>query len=479
VNLFVAFGIINIFKTSDMAFLDLFIFISVISLLIGAGIYRSKQIQSESSYLFAERKTKWAALTATLVMTEFNSATLISFSSIGYAAGYWALLLPFIFLFGLLFYAMTVAKKWKAFDGLSVAGFFSKRYGQDVGSFASILLLIAMLGFSAAYIKSLTLLFQPLFPHLSTWIVSCCLFVLVLMMGLRGGLVAIIRTDVLSLILIALFFPLLALFMWKSSALPPLIYDPQISGTQILPLRFVFSLTILTMFTYILAPWYGQKIFAAKNSKVAYRAVITAAILIFLLYGSAIVATAIFRYRGFTCSSWEMALPNLIDQCLPKGIKGLAYALLFATSATTLTGVWSAMTAMWIGDFSKQATPTIHSYKRGVYITLCFALLSYVLANTLVDKVFDKLILANIPVAALSFGLLAGFYWKKASREAAITSMMMGILCGCGAYWIFGEEGGYTWYWAVFGIPLIFITGIITAFYYPDEKKLSTSPDLL
>src|SRR6267154_2903965 len=125
--------------------IDLFIFSIVIALLISTGVYKSKRIKSESSYLFAARKTRWTALTATLVMTEFNSATLISFSSLGYVAGFWALLLPFIFLFGLLFYAGTVAKKWKAFDGLSVAGFFSQRYGQDIGSYASLLLLLAML----------------------------------------------------------------------------------------------------------------------------------------------------------------------------------------------------------------------------------------------------------------------------------------------------------------------------------------------
>lgn len=441
--------------------LDFFTFTLVIALLLGAGIYRSRRITSESSYFFAERKTGWMALLATLVMTEFNSATLLSFSSLGFGAGFWALTLPFIFLFGLLFYAMTVAKKWKAFDGLSVAGFFSARYGRDIGSYASILLLIAMLGFSAAYIKSLMLLFQPLFPNLNSWTLSFLLFAVVLTMSLRGGLVAIIRTDILSAIFTIVFFPSLAIFMWKSSSLPPLSYPATFSTEGILPLRFVFSLTILTMFTYILAPWYGQKIFAAENGKTAYRAVIAAAVLIFLLYGSAILATAFFRYRGYDCPSWEMALPHVIDRCLPSGIKGFAYALLFATSATTLTGVWSAMAAMGIGDFAK--TNTAATCRRSIWLTLCFASFSYLLANTLVDKVFNKLILANIPVAALSFGLLAGFYWKRASRQGVIVSISMGILCGFGAYLLFGEEGGYTWYWAVIGIPLIFISGILTS----------------
>jgi solute:Na+ symporter, SSS family len=452
-----------------MGMIDSILFGIVLALLIGAGICKSKQIKSESAYFFAERKTKWAALTATLVMTEFNSATLISFSSLGYAAGFWALMLPLIFLIGLLFYAGTVAKKWKAFDGLSVAGFFSKRYGRDIGSFASLLLLLAMLGFSAAYIKSLTLLFQPLLPSMNPWMLSGFLFIVVLAMSLRGGLIAIIRTDLLSLIFTMLFFPLVALFMWKSSSLPPIAYPSSFSSEGILPIRFVFSLTLLTMFTYILAPWYGQKIFAAETGKVAYRSVITAAMIIFLLYGSAILATAFLRYRGFSCPSSEMALPHLIDRCLPAGLRGFAYALLFTTSATTLTGVWSAMSAMWIGDFSSSEAT---GCRRSILTTLTFATISFFLANTLVDKVFDKLILANIPVAALSFGLLAGFYWKRASRQGALLSIVMGCFCGTAAYWIFGESGGYTWYWAVYGIPLIFVTGILASILFPEKKSL-------
>jgi Na+/proline symporter len=446
-----------------MSTIDLLSFGGFVALLMGVGFFQARKVQTEAAYLFAERKTKWAALTATLVMTEFNSATLISFAGLGYAAGLWALILPCIFLIGLLFYAVTVSRKWKEYDGMSVAGFFTQRYGRDVGSFASILLMLAMLGFCAAYLKSLTLLFQPIFPNLNPWVVSSGLFLIVVAMTLRGGLLAIIRTDIVSLICMLLFFPGLAIYLGTSKTLPASFYPETFFADHILPLKFVFSLTILTMFTYILAPWYGQKIFSAANSKVACRSVIASAFLVFLLYGSAITATALFKYRGFEISSPDMALPKLINQCLPSGLKGLAYALLFTTSATTLTGVWSTMASMAVGDFMKE-TP---GYRRTIWLTLGFALASLILANTLVDKVFDKLILANIPVAALSFGLLAGFYWKRASRIGVLASIGTGCFCGVFAYLIFGEEGGYTWYWAVFGIPLTFATGIVTSLLSP------------
>ena len=170
-------------------------------------LFLGMRAKTTSSYWVADRKTSLFALTATLVMTEFNTATLIAFSSMGYLAGQWALFLPLVFLVGLLFYAITVAKKWKAFDGLSVASFFTKRYGRDIGILASVALLVAMTGFSAAYVKSLYIVFAPLFPQLNAWMLSGLLVTLVIAMMLRGGLFSIIRTDVFSFCVILFFSP--------------------------------------------------------------------------------------------------------------------------------------------------------------------------------------------------------------------------------------------------------------------------------
>ena len=431
--------------------MDIILFVIVILALVFVGL--SKRVTSNSAYLFADRKTSFLALTATLVMTEFNTGTLIAFSSMGYLAGLWALSLPFVFLVGLLFYALVVAKKWKEYDGTSVAGFFTKRYGKGIGRLAVILLTVAMIGFSAVYVKSLTLLFLPLFPQ-NPWLVSSLLIAIIFAMSIRGGLVAIIRTDVVSFFLALLFFPTIAILMAQKGL--PTDFTP-----HILPPSFVLSLIMLTTFTYILAPWYGQKIFAAKNTKTAFWSVFVAAILVFLLYGSAIVATACFRNWGIACEPQE-ALPTLIRHTLPKGMAGFAYALLFATSATTLTGVWNALTSLWGSS----------STKKSIQMTLGFALISFILANTLIDQVFDKIILANIPVAALAFSLLAGFYWKRVAKEAAIVSIITGVLAGGAAYFFFREN--YTLYWAFLGIPLSFVSGALVNFRYRNIQSLNS-----
>jgi Na+/proline symporter len=98
-------------------------------------------------------------------------------------------------------------------------------------------------------------------------------------------------------------------------------------------------------------------------------------------------------------------------------------------------------------------------------LLVLFALSSWLGATFLVDQILDRLILANIPVAALSFALLAGFHWKRATTAGAWASMIVGVAWGVGCYVVVGEAGGYTWPWAMYGIPLIFATGIITSLF--------------
>jgi Na+/proline symporter len=145
---------------------------------------------------------------------------------------------------------------------------------------------------------------------------------------------------------------------------------------------------------------------------------------------------------------------------LPAGLRGFAYAVLFGAALTTLAGVWSAMATMIAADFGGPTLATVSSQRM---LLVLFAISSWLGATFLVDQILDRLILANIPVAALSFALLAGFHWKRATTAGAWASMIVGVVWGVGCYVVVGEAGGYTWPWAMYGIPLIFATGIITS----------------
>jgi len=76
-----------------MLIADVVTFISVILALMVIGWGKTRHVSQENTSLLADRRMGLFALTATLVMTEFNTSTLIAFSSLGYLAG--CLLFPY------------------------------------------------------------------------------------------------------------------------------------------------------------------------------------------------------------------------------------------------------------------------------------------------------------------------------------------------------------------------------------------------
>jgi solute:Na+ symporter, SSS family len=459
---------------------DIVLFLSILLFILFYGWWSGRKTKTESSYLLANRKTTLFPLVATLVMTEFNTSTLIGFSSVGATAGVWGVLLPLVFLFGLGFYALVVARKWKEFNGFSTAGFFTKVYGKSIGRTVSGLLLIAMLGFTATYIKSMTFLFQPIFIGSILeyeWLLSLLVTCLVLLLAIRGGLVSIIRIDVLGFLAVLVLIPLIYYFssgLHSPSVSHILEAIPLQEGQKALPPEFILSLVILTMFTYISAPWYSQKIFSAESPKTAYTAVGISAILVFVLYAFPVLAVANFSIHhefNLKILSAQHTIPAIVNHFFPEGWKGFAYAIFLVIGGTTLAGVWSAMNTMIIGDFIKQEKYASKGIGRSMIIMTTLALLSWLLSNTVVDRILDKLILANIPVFSISFALLAGFYWKKVTKFGAVLSMILGVVWGIFSYLYWGEAGGYTTYWVFGGLPIIFGSGILGSLMTRNERN--------
>lgn len=447
---------------------DVIGFAGLLGVLGWAGLRRAATARA---FLTADRSVTRIPLVATLVMTEFNTSTLLAFSAAGYAAGPMALALPLVFLIGLAFYTLTVARQWKRFNRLSVAELFAARYSRALGRFAALTLLLAMTGFCATYVKSLTLLFVPLAPAAPPPLLGAALTAIVLAVVLPGGLLSVVRSDVVSFVVTLVLIPTLLILGMHHSAVggglaavfpaDQRIVDPLAQWAHpALAFRFVTTLIVLTCFTYIAAPWYGQKIFAAKDEQTAVVSVAWASVLVFVLYAAAVLAAAHYRVVAADLTDPQLALPSLMWVWLPAGVRGIGQGVLFAAALTTLGGVWTAMAAMVATDFGWTRAGSLGA-QRLVLSGLAFV--SWLGGTWLVDDILNRLILANIPVAALSFALLAGFHWPRATTLGAWSSIVAGIVWGVGTFVVVGESGGYTWPWAMYGIPLIFATGIVVS----------------
>lgn len=438
-------------------------------LALGAAwtLYLSHKASSSQSYFVSDKNTPLFALIATLVMTELNTSTLVGFASMGYIFGPSASLLACVFLAGLMFYAMTVAKKWKQFDGITVTTYFTERYNPTIGRIAAIILLTTMLGFSANFLKSVTVLFQPLFSGLSPWSLSAIFCTLMLFITLRGGLKSIIRIDIISFLITLILFPLLYWFS-SNNGVPHAPLDPT---ADTFPHHIILSHSIITMFTYILAPWYGQKIFAARCEKTAFKAVFISAIIISAIYALAILSAHWAAVDpNANLSNPQEAIPYIIHHALPPILQGVMYSMLFFVAATTIVGLWNTIASVFMAHHTKSLRDV--SLKSSILITAGVAFVSYFGANLFIDQIMEKLILCNVPIAALSFSLLGGFYWKNVTPTASLASMTTGIVGGIFCYLYF-DTSEYAWYWAIYVIPLHFAVGVLVTWLSALQPELA------
>ena len=88
--------------------------------------------------------------------------------------------------------------------------------------------------------------------------------------------------------------------------------------------------------TYICSPWYGQKIFAARSERVAVTAVGLASLIVFSLYASVQIAASLLPSDAASLSDPQLAVPTMLNLWLPSGLRGLAYAVLFAVCSSSL-----------------------------------------------------------------------------------------------------------------------------------------------
>lgn len=409
-------------------------------------------MNNSENYYTAGKSLGLFALTATLVMTELNVSTLIGFSSLGYLYGFSALSLGIVFLVGLLFYSFSVAKKWKNFDAISVSEFFSQRYNPVFGLVVALCLLTAMAGFGANFIYSTTIYLQEIFPAYNHWLISGVACSLMLLFTIRDGLLVIVKIDKLSFLLSIVLFIYLGYSVYNADASA----FGRINNAQIpsLPVSFSISLAILTAFTYILSPWYGQKIFAAKSKKVAFYAVLITSFIVSLIYLIAVYTTA--KYAGVISSiNPDEAFVYTVRNLFSKPMLVIFYLMMFMIALTTIAALWNTMASMCSVHFQDNK-----SEQKNILTVIIIAIFSYILANTFIDQVLDKMLLFNIPIAALAFSLLYGFYGSRTNLLGAILSTVIGVISALCCYLIFNQDD-FVFYWATVCIPLSFMTGYL------------------
>ncbi|KTD53035.1 hypothetical protein [Legionella quateirensis] len=450
--------------------------INIISILVflvsTIFILQGKKAKSQSEYVTAGKNTNLFYLISTLVMTEINPMALIVMASLGYQAGYRAFWMAAIAFLSPFFATVTTCKKWKDVDVSCVSTLFDRHLGYAVGNVVRIILIVSLLILTATYLKGTMIYFNSIYPQLSSTVFVILILIFCVVSVIRNGLIGIIRMDVVGFILMTIL--ILACLIACSLS----IFSSQDFGSiertltqqsTVLPANYLIALFFLQSIMYSIAPWWGQKIFSAKDTNTAYKASVFSSVLIFTFY-SAVVAFGIFlKQHGVALTDPDTAFPLTILTFIPSNYIVFYDILFFYIATTTICGVWSSILGMISLGFLQKtdhSSPTIN-----YFIWVLIGLISCNIALNNIESVLHAAVLAVMQIASIYFSVIAIFYFKRISRLGSLVSIFLGIFLGYFFLYYLGEEGNYIWYWAIVALPAMFISGYFFSNFSNAFKK--------
>ncbi|MEA3470262.1 MAG: sodium:solute symporter family protein [Thermodesulfobacteriota bacterium] len=299
------------------------------------GILSMKKIKDPASYYVADRKGNTAAITGSLLATTIGGSSTIGLAGLGYSKGLvgaWWLLVGVVGLFILSFWLAEKVRNYKVY---TLPEILEKQYGGNtIKIAASLLISVAWLGIISAQIIAAGKILSVLWPGQTTllMIIAASVFIVYTVLG---GQYSILRTDFIqSLIIITGIIICLAAGVHSAGGLTVMAgrlpescfsFPVSVSFSWIDLFTFLFFVGA----TYLVGPDIYSRILCSKNSRIAKRSIMMAAVALIpvAFFITLIGMTARVILPGIPP---ENAFPSLIIRVLPAGLSGLVIAALLA-----------------------------------------------------------------------------------------------------------------------------------------------------
>jgi len=324
--------------TAGFALIDWVFVASYFVFLIWISWKKGWRSESEEEFLLSGRKVTLPAFVATLVSTWYGGILGIGEWSYQFGISQWLILgMPF-YIFSALF-AVFLAGKIRLNKALTIPEAIANHYNEKAGRISA--LPIFVLVSPAPYILMLALLFQFLTGGDAPFLFYASLVALFSVLYITiGGFGAVIRTDVLQVVLMFGGFILLLIFAVGEFGGFGTLIDALPSGhldiTGGYGWQYILVWFFIALWTFV-DPSFHQRAAAAKTPATARKGIfVSIGFWMAFDFLTCFAGLYAFAILGDGLEQPVLAYPILADQILPVGIKGLFFLSLLATIMSTL-----------------------------------------------------------------------------------------------------------------------------------------------
>ncbi len=426
-----------------LGFVFFYMFVS-----IAIGLYAARRVHSSTDYVVAGRSLPLYITIATVFATWFGSETVLGIPATFIEEGLGGVVSdPFgaslcLILVGLIFAVPLYRMKL-----LTIGDFYKRTYGRKVELLVSVCICISYLGWVAAQVMALGLVFD-LLTHGAIpqeWGMALGLGI-VLIYTIFGGMWSVALSDFLQMIVIVAGLAVIAFYITDVAGGADVVIDAAASAGKFD--NFLPDLTLSGILAFV-AAWitmgFGsipqqdvfQRVMSAKSERAAKYGTISGGVLyllfafipIYLAYSAFVIQPEIVEQQLQEDS--QIILPSLILEHTPMWVQIVFFGAVLSAIMSTASGTLLAPSVTFAENILRGFMPDMDDKKFLRMIRLCvlgFAAIVLGISLNSELSIFEMVENAyKVTLVGAITPLFAGLFWKRSSEGGAMTSIVLGI----------------------------------------------------
>jgi len=416
---------------------------------LALGVWAGSRIKNTSDFAVAGRSLPLIMVITTTFATWFGAETVMGVPARFVQGGLNAVIEdPFgagtcLILVGLFF-----ATKLYKLNLLTIGDYYRERYGKGIEIFCSVAIILSYLGWVAAQITALGLVFSVLTAGAMPPSVGMVIGTLaVLIYVVVGGFLAVALTDFIQMIVLVVGMSIIAFFaadlaggadkvlgMAQQANLWRLLPEPSFNS-----IIFFIGAAITMMFGSIPQQDVFQRVMSAKDAPTARTGAVIggASYILFGFVPMFIVAAAVVvmgdNALDIAKNDYQRLLPTFVMTKMPLIMQILFFGALLSAIKSTSSATLLAPSTSFTENILKNLRPGMSDKQQlfAMRVTIViFATLVLIYAIAMEGTSIYELVSSayQVTLVAAFVPLVMGLYWKRATTQGAIVSIAAGLV---------------------------------------------------
>ena len=416
---------------------------------IAIGLWAAKRVKNTADFAVAGRHLPLVMIVTTTFATWFGSETVLGIPAKFVEGGLGAVVEdPFgagtcLILVGLFFaaklYRMTL---------LTISDYYRARYGRTVEVVCSLIIILSYLGWVSAQVTALGLVFNLLsggaIPIAAGMVIGTAS---ILAYTLFGGMWSVAVTDFVQMIILVAGLLIIAVFAGQLAGGADRVIELAVSRDMfrffpeptLHDVVFFVAAAITMMLGSIPQQDVFQRVMSAKDVKAATRGPVIggACYIAFAFVPMFLVTSALLimpeRTSALLQDDPQKVLPTLVLEYMPFVMQVMFFGALLSALKSTASATLLAPSVTFVENIWRQFRPRMSDRQelRDMRIAVlvfsaCVCAYAIVMQGTPIYEMVSSAY--QVTLVGAFVPLAAGLYWKRATTQGAVFSIVLGLL---------------------------------------------------